>query len=131
ANPVRIQNGDVQGLNFMATPIPKLHITPGDDVFEPLNTSPSFFNITRDGDVSADLPVRFAIGGRAVNGGDYESIGSMRTNVVYETNGTEITTNYVVETNPFIGEAVIPAGEASTLVFSTPIDNALQDGSRS
>lgn len=130
ANPVRLQDGDIQGLNFIATAISKLRITPSEDAFEP-STAPGVFTITRDGDVSEELPLRFAIGGIAINGTDYEQIGSMRTNIVYETNETGITTNYIVVVDRLIGDAVIPAGEVSTSVLITPIDNSLQDGPRS
>src|SRR5262249_46678013 len=88
------------------------------------------FFLYRNGDVSGDLWVRFALGGTAQNAVDYERIGAVRTNVTYMTNGSVITTNYTVIPNALAGFAVIPAVESLLHVKISPIDNDISEGTR-
>jgi len=70
-------------------------------VAEDTTTPPAKFTITRTGAKTDDLIVPFAVSGTATSGVDYQSIGT---------------------------QVVIPAGQASVVVYVTPIDDSLIEG---
>ena len=73
ANPVVLQDGDVNDITFVATPITKLHVVQGDDAYESASPTSGSFLIVREGDISQDLSVRFLLGGSAQSGVDYDT----------------------------------------------------------
>src|SRR6185503_15214696 len=84
------------------------------------------FTVSRTGDISADLKVRFAISGTALVNSNYlltpvESI----TNVVTRTNN-----GIVRRFTNVVANLIIPAFQSSLDVHVVPFDNALGDGDK-
>ena len=97
-DPVVLDSGNANGLDFTATPLTRVRI---DEVEEAIEGGEGHFTIRREGDISEDLPVRFNLSGSAV------------TNVDYTISPINVTTNG--------SEFVIPAGSDSIdLIVSAP-----------
>ncbi|MBC8003301.1 MAG: PKD domain-containing protein, partial [Opitutaceae bacterium] len=95
-DPVDLNNGNANNLNFIATPLARVNVVRTRDANEPgaSEDDDGIFTVSREGgDFSSDLKVRFRVGGTAFVNTDYvlnpvESI----TNVVTRTNNGVVRT---------------------------------------
>ncbi len=125
ADPTVLDSADALNLDHIATPLTSLIIQRQANAFEggPIGK----FKITRAGDTNQDLPVRFALSGTAVQGIDYQPLGSITTNITFTTNGSVVITNTVVATNDF-GSFTIRAGSSSTNLNVVAIEDSSGTG---
>jgi uncharacterized delta-60 repeat protein len=125
-DPVNLNNGDANDVNFTATRIARVRVAQTLHAFElGGGGNDGVFTVSREGgDFTQDLPVRFRVSGSAAYLSDYTLAAC-----TFETNGDVITTNCTTFTNS-IGQIIIPAFQSSVDVQVVPIDNALGDGGR-
>ncbi|MBN2505875.1 MAG: PKD domain-containing protein [Verrucomicrobia bacterium] len=129
-NPQELTGADAAGLDYVATPLPKIGLHKRDDASES-GAAPGGFTITREGDLSRDVKVAFGIGGTAVQGVDYLPLaGTIVTNWFTVTNDEVIETNFVVLTNRS-GQIVMPAGVSTMDLDVTAMDNEAGLGNQS
>ncbi|MDB6035881.1 MAG: Calx-beta domain protein, partial [Verrucomicrobiales bacterium] len=129
-NPIVVSDANISDLDFIAQNLPVVTVTPGTNATENDTSNPGFLTISRSGDLSQELKVRFAINGRASMGVDYENlVEAYTTNVVKMTNGDVITTNSIPVLNQ-IGQVIIAPFESSTNLYIVPIDNGEYAGPR-
>jgi uncharacterized delta-60 repeat protein len=132
-DPVNLNNGDANDVNFTATRIARVRVARTLHAFELGGEgSNGVFTVSREGgDFTQDLPVRFRMSGSAAYLTDYTltAVDTQQTNCTYETNGNVITTNCVT-TTAAIGQVIIPAFQSSIDVQVVPVDNAFGDGDR-
>lgn len=129
SDPVLLNNGNALNLNFVATPLIRVSIAKTRDANE-LGASEDddgIFTVSRTGDISSELKVRFAISGTALINSNYVLIPvDSITNVVTRTNNgiVRMFTNVVAN-------LIIPAFQSSLDVHVVPFDNPNGFGDKS
>jgi len=108
-DPVVITNANAAGLDLTAYPITHVRIEETADANEP--GGDGYFRISRQGDISEDLPVRFTLTGNAIYNSDYFTVPG-----TFEESG--------------FGEVVIPAGLDYVDLNVIPFDNGVGDGDK-
>lgn len=101
-NPVDVAITNLDNDELVPPPLPTVSISATDANATETGSESGTFTITRTGDTTEALTVTYTIGDTATNGTDY---------------------NAVIET------VTIPAGQSSTTVTITPIDDAIVEGS--
>jgi len=143
-NPIELTDANATGLDHEATPITRLNVERIVDAPEisatedPAVTNAGLFRITRDGDLSRDLLVRYRLDGTArfptmldPMGGDYLAWdGNWWTNIVIRIIGGRPVTNYIIRLSN-IGTVTIPAGQAWIDMPVVANDNGAGDGDKS
>jgi hypothetical protein len=81
---------------------PNVTLTAIDSIASEIDLNPALFSVTRSGDTSMELTVRYTVAGLAIAGEDYE---------------------------PLSGSVVIPAGQTSASIPVIPIRDTLTEGS--
>ncbi|MCX6902481.1 MAG: PKD domain-containing protein, partial [Verrucomicrobia bacterium] len=135
-NPVDITGADAGGFDYLATPITRLMVqniqdAPENGLAPDGSTNSGIFRITRDGDLSKDMPVLYRTDGTAVMGTNTTANyppwdGNWWTNVVKK--GNDYITNVTMSK---VGRVVILAGQASVDLAVTAIDNTNGNGNQS
>ncbi len=111
-DPVELTNGSANNVDFLAKPITRLRVERITDAAEN-GVDAGSFNIIREGDLSAELRVRYLFSGRALIGTDFvPPPGNLFTNPI---------TGMV--TTSAVGFITIPGGQASTNLDIVAIDN--------
>lgn len=104
-DPLSLTNGNAENFDFIARPLPRVTVRRTSDASENGVTN-GIFTLTRDGDLGADLRVRYFLSGPAVMAADYQvPPGNFFTNPV----------NMAVTSNT-VGFVTIPAGSNTATV---------------
>src|SRR6185503_62209 len=121
-NPINLTSANAANLNYVATELSRVTISHRADAPEN-GSSPGGFVISRTGNLTKPLPVRYIVNGTAEPGLDYEYLTDMIvTNYVITTNMGMAMTNQVVTTGT-IAQVTIPINEVSVDLDVTAIDN--------
>jgi uncharacterized repeat protein (TIGR01451 family)/uncharacterized delta-60 repeat protein len=121
-DPVLLVDADVHNQDFVSVQIPRVTIMENFDADE--SGLDGIYTLTRDGDTSGELYVRFQLGGTAIINQEYflSPVDSAVTNTVITTNGETRITNYVtVLTNR--GQIYFPPGVSQLDVHVIPTNN--------
>ncbi len=134
-DPVELVDGNANNLDFTAYPIARVAIAQTSDADEA--GLDGLFTLTRDGDTSGGLYVRFQLSGTAVINTDYilSPVDTSVTNIVVTTNGEVRITNIVV-TAANNGQIYFPPGVSQldlhvTSTNSLTTNNLVGDGDKS
>lgn len=100
ANPTAWEEIDAVQLHGVTNILPALSLTAPDTLGSESFKSTGVFSITRTGDTSSPLTVKYKLSGTAINGTDYTNVTSV----------------------------IIPPGQSSVGVFIKPIDDSLKEG---
>ncbi|MBL1173689.1 Calx-beta domain-containing protein [Pantanalinema sp. GBBB05] len=101
-NPVDVAITNLDNDELAPPPLPTVSISATDANATETGNEPGVFTITRTGNTTEALIVTYTVGDTATNGIDYNAV---------------------------IGTVTIPAGQSSTTVTITPIDDAIVEGS--
>jgi uncharacterized delta-60 repeat protein/uncharacterized repeat protein (TIGR01451 family) len=120
-DPLIISDGNANNLDFVATPITKVTVSPSANA-EETNGVPGVFTFTREGSLDEELSVRYFLSGSAQIGIDYDyPTGNLFCVTVITTNAMDMLETNVMCENIDIGQITIPAGSASVDLLINPI----------